>query len=183
MPSELPLSNHLPPLEVWTAGLAGFVVSTMAFEPTWVDLTRFETLRLNSAKFDFQTAFTRCRHNLKMIENSKATNSVQSLSLVLKTLKSFHYSRVFTRCHFQNVPVRVPFSNLPFSKCAGKNGPFSRGKGGLSVTFFTVFKMSCERSLTVSDSLKLQCLQRTLGKLPFKTVLGDFFFKYVLIFI
>ena len=32
----------------------------------------------------------------------------------------FHHFQVFTRCSFPNVPIRVPFQNLPFSKSAGK---------------------------------------------------------------
>ena len=50
MPSELPLSTHLPTLEGWIAELAvglWFIVSVMGFEPTRVDPTRFETLYLN----------------------------------------------------------------------------------------------------------------------------------------
>ena len=50
LPSELPLSTHLPTSEGWTAestvGL-WLAVPTMGFEPMRVDLIRFETLRLN----------------------------------------------------------------------------------------------------------------------------------------
>ena len=49
VPSELPLSTHLPTSKGWTAELAvglWLVVPTTEFEPTWVDLTRFDSLRL-----------------------------------------------------------------------------------------------------------------------------------------
>ena len=50
VPSELLLSAHSPTPEGWTAELtvgSSLVVPTTGFEPTRVDLTRFETLRLN----------------------------------------------------------------------------------------------------------------------------------------
>ena len=37
----------------------------------------------------------------------------------------FHHFRVFTRCHFQNVPDSVLFSKSTFSKSTCKNVPFS----------------------------------------------------------
>ena len=50
MPSELPSSTHLPTSEGWKAELAvglWLVVPTTGLEPTRVDSTKFETLRLN----------------------------------------------------------------------------------------------------------------------------------------
>ena len=50
VPSELPPSTHLPTSEGWAAELADGLrleVPTIGFEPTRVDPTRFETLRLN----------------------------------------------------------------------------------------------------------------------------------------
>ena len=50
VPSKILLSTHLPTTEGWTAELTvglWLVVPTTGFEPTRVDLTRFETLRLN----------------------------------------------------------------------------------------------------------------------------------------
>ena len=50
VPLELLLSNHLPTSEGWTAELAvglWLMVPMTGFEPTRVDLARFETLRLN----------------------------------------------------------------------------------------------------------------------------------------
>ena len=54
VPSEIPLSTHLPTLEGWTAEMAAglwLAESVTGFESTWVYPTRFETLRLiHSAK-------------------------------------------------------------------------------------------------------------------------------------
>ena len=50
VPSELLLSTHLPTSEGWTAELTvglWLVVTTTGFEPTGVDLTRFEALHHN----------------------------------------------------------------------------------------------------------------------------------------
>ena len=50
VPSELPPNTHLPTSEGWTAELAvglRLVVPTIGFEPTRVDPTSFETLRLS----------------------------------------------------------------------------------------------------------------------------------------
>ena len=50
VPSELLLSTHLPTLRGWTAELTvglWLVVPTTGFEPKQLDLTRFETLRLD----------------------------------------------------------------------------------------------------------------------------------------
>ena len=49
MPSELPLSTHLPTSEGWTAEVVSglwLAESATALEPTRVKPTRFETLRL-----------------------------------------------------------------------------------------------------------------------------------------
>ena len=49
LPSELPLSTHLPTLEGWTAELAAglwLAGSAKGFDPTRVYPARFETLRL-----------------------------------------------------------------------------------------------------------------------------------------
>ena len=48
VPSELLLSTHLPTLEGWRAELTvglWLMIPTTGFEPTRVDLARFETLR------------------------------------------------------------------------------------------------------------------------------------------
>ena len=57
----------------------------------------------------------------------------------------FHHFQVFTRCCFQNVQVIVPCSkSTVFKICRQKCAIFVR-TGGLSVTFFTVFKMCRHR--------------------------------------
>ena len=69
----------------------------------------------------FGLAFTQYWHNLKKIKNSTVNNSIQYLqefdakepfSLFGKRWKMFcfHPFSVFTRCRFQILPVRVPFS-------------------------------------------------------------------------
>ena len=53
VPSELLLSTHLPTSDGWTVELTvglWLKVPTMGFEPTRLDLTRFETLRLNHCR-------------------------------------------------------------------------------------------------------------------------------------
>ena len=83
----------------------------------------------------FEVAFTRYRNNLKTVGNLDGKNSLQdfdakelylhrkkrSVSLQ-KCLRMFcfHHFQVFTRWRFQNLPIGVPFQNLPFSKPAGK---------------------------------------------------------------
>ena len=49
VPSELPLSTHLPTSEGWTAELnvGLWLMVPMGFEPKQKDPTRFETLHLN----------------------------------------------------------------------------------------------------------------------------------------
>ena len=66
----------------------------------------------------------------------------------------FHHVRVFTRCCLQNVLARVLFSkSTVFKICRQKMCRFRvNGRGGLSITFFTVFKMSRHRVNTVLDS-------------------------------
>ena len=58
---------------------------------------------------------------------------------VFVIFKSLH-GAVSEMCRLQ-----FRFQNLPFSKSAGKNVPFSCEQGGLSVEFFTVFKMCRHR--------------------------------------
>ena len=74
----------------------------------------------------FELAFTRCRNNLKTVGNLLVKSSLQDFdaeelylnpknrSVSFQTrLKMFyfHHFKVLTRCRFQNVPIRVPFSN------------------------------------------------------------------------
>ena len=84
----------------------------------------------------FELAFTRCRNNLKTVRNLTVRNSLQDFDVKEMHLQPknrsvsfqkrrkilcFHHFRVSTRCSLQNVADIVPFSNLPFSKSAGKN--------------------------------------------------------------
>ena len=89
----------------------------------------------------FELAFTRCRNNLKTVRNLSVKSSLQdfdanSVNLnpkncsvsFQKRLKMFyfHHFKVFTRCRFQNVLIRVPFSkSAVFKICRQKNVPFS----------------------------------------------------------
>ena len=52
----------------------------------------------------------------------------------------FHHFQVFTRCRFQNVSVRVPFSKSTVFNSAGKKCAVFVGTGGLSVEFLPFSK-------------------------------------------
>ena len=94
----------------------------------------------------FELAFTRCRNNLKTVRNLPVKSLLQdfdanSVNLnpknrsvsFQKRLKMlyFHHFKVFTRCRFQDVPIRVPFSKSAvfkicrFQNLPAKNVPFS----------------------------------------------------------
>ena len=102
----------------------------------------------------FELVFTRYRKHLKTEGNLTVKNSLQDAKEMhlhsknrpvsfQKRGKMFclHHFRVFTRCCFKNVPVRVPFSrSTVFKICRRKMCRF-RVNGSLSVTFFTVFRM------------------------------------------
>ena len=83
----------------------------------------------------FELAFTRCWNNLKTVRNLPVKNPLQdfdanSVNLNPKNRLSFqkclkmfyfHHFKVFTRCRFQNVPIRVPFSkSAVFKICRQK---------------------------------------------------------------
>ena len=53
----------------------------------------------------------------------------------------FHHFQVFTECCFQNVPVRAPFSKSTVFEIYRQRMCRFVWTGGLSVTFFTVFKI------------------------------------------
>ena len=65
----------------------------------------------------------------------------------------FHHFRAFTRYHFQNVPVRVPFPKYTVFKSAGKNVPFSCEQEAYPshISPFSNVLASCERSLDLSQ--------------------------------
>ena len=108
----------------------------------------------------FELAFTRCRNNLKTVRNLPVKSSLQDFDAnevnlnpknrsvsFQKRLKMFyfHHFKVFTRCRFQNVPIRVPFSkSAVFKICRQKMCRF-RVNRRPSVEFFTVLKMCRHR--------------------------------------
>ena len=112
-----------------------------------------------------KTAFTRCRNNLKTVGNSTVKNSLQDFDVkeiylypknrsvsFQKRLKMFcfHNFKVFTRCRFQNVPVRVPFSkSTVFKICRQKMCRFRVNGRPIRRIFhrFQNLPASCERSL------------------------------------
>ena len=82
MPSELPLSTHLPTWEGWTAELGAgiwFVVPPTGFEPTPVDLSIFETLCINHLTHHSDHPPT---HKGLMSENPADLLLLQSSSLI-----------------------------------------------------------------------------------------------------
>ena len=99
----------------------------------------------------FELAFTRCRNNLKTVGNLMVKSSLQdfdakemyerpnnrSFSLQKRRkMFCFHHFRVFTRCRFQNISKRIPFSKSAREECA-----VFLGTRSLSVIFFAVFKL------------------------------------------
>ena len=88
----------------------------------------------------FELAFTRCGNNLKTVGKLPVKSSLQDFDAkevypnpkncsvsFRKRLKMFyfHHFKVFTRCCFQNVPIRVPFSkSTVFKICRQKCAVF-----------------------------------------------------------
>ena len=111
-----------------------------------------------------KTAFTRCRHILKTVKNVTVANFELAFTRYRNNLKTVGNLTVKTRCrtlmlrkstyiivecshdavsNLHRLGLRL--QNLPFSKSAGKKCAVFVLTGGLSVTFFTVFKMSRHR--------------------------------------
>ena len=101
-------------------------------------------------------AFTRCRNNLKTVGNLTIRNSLQdfdakkcSYTLTINQSRFISVEKCSVFIIFkwsQNVVskmyrLELHFQNLPFSKSAGKKCAVFVWTGGLSVEFFTVFKM------------------------------------------
>ena len=113
----------------------------------------------------FELAFTRCRNNLKTVGNLPVKSSLQHFDAkeaylhpknrsvsFQKRLKMFyfHHFQVFTRCRFQNVPIRVPFSkSTVFKICRQKMCRFRVNRRPIRHIFcrFQNVPVSCERSL------------------------------------
>ena len=68
-----------------------------------------------------------------------------------------HHCRVLTRCCFKFIPVRVPFSKSIVVESAGKKCAVFVWTGGLSVTFFTIFKMCRHHVNAVSVHTQPAC--------------------------
>ena len=114
----------------------------------------------------FELAFTQCQNNLKMVGNLPVKRSLQDFDAkevclnpknrsvsFQKRLKMFyfHHFKVFTRCRFQNVPVRVPFSkSTVFKICRQKMCRFRVNRRPIRHIFcrFQNVPASCERSLS-----------------------------------
>ena len=114
---------------------------------------------------EFELALTRCRNNLKTVRNLTVRNSLQDFDAIeaylhpksrsvsfQKCLKMFcfHHCQVFTRCRFQNVSVRVPFSKSTIFKICRQKMRRFRVNGRPIRRIFHRFQnvpVSCERSL------------------------------------
>ena len=114
----------------------------------------------------FELAFTRCRNNLKTFGNLPVKSSLQDFDAkevylnpknrsvsFQKRLKMFHFHqfKVFTRCRFQNVHLRVPFSkSAVFKICRQKMCRFRVNRRPIRRIFhrFQNVPASCERSLS-----------------------------------
>ena len=114
----------------------------------------------------FELAFTRCRNNLKTVRNLSVKSSLQDFDAkevylnpknysvsFQKRLKMlyFHHFKVFTRCRFQNVPIRAPFSkSAVFKICRQKMCRFRVNRRPIRRIFhrFQNVPASCERSLS-----------------------------------
>ena len=119
----------------------------------------------------FELAFTRCRNNLKTVRNLPVKSSLQDFDAkemylhpkngpvsFQKCLKMFcfHHVQVFTRCCFQNVSVRVPFSkSTVFKICRQKMCRFRVNRRPIRRIFhrFQNVPASCERSLNFQSKV------------------------------
>ena len=123
--------------------------------------------KVTAAKFEL--AFTRYRHNLKTVGNSTVKTRCRTLMLKKSTYTlriDQSRSKSVEKCSVYIIIECSPdavsyldrlgfrFQNLPFSKSAGKKCAVFVLTGGLSVTFFTVFKMCRHRvnAVLMSDS-------------------------------
>ena len=117
-----------------------------------------------------ELAFTRRQNNLKAVRNLTVQNQLQHIiskkrtyTLRINQSRSkaskhvlFSSLRVFTRCRFQSVPVRIPFSkSIAFQNLPAKNLPFSCEHTPIRHIFhrFQDVPGSCERSLSCTSKL------------------------------
>ena len=124
---------------------------------------------MTAAKFEL--AFTRCRNNLKTVRDLIVRNSLQDFDAIERYLHPkcqsvffqktskivlFLNFQVFTRCRFQNVPIRVPFSrSTVFKICRQKMCRFRVNRRPIRRIFhrFQNVPASCERSLNVKKHI------------------------------
>ena len=115
----------------------------------------------------FELACTQCRNNLKTVGDLTIRKPLQNFDAKemfvhpknrsvsfqnCRQLFSFHHFRVFTRCRFQNVPVRVPFSKSTVFRICRQIMCLFRVNGRPIRHIFHRFQnvpASCERSLNV----------------------------------
>ena len=137
----------------------------------------------------FELAFTRCRNNLKTVRNLMVKNSSQdfatneiylhpknrSISFQKhRQIFCFYRFRVFTRCRFQNVPVRVPISkSIVFKICQQTMCCFRVNRKPIRhiIHRFQNVPASCERSLRFAYAalkLAIYFLQLTFSYLHIK---------------
>ena len=127
---------------------------------------------MTAAKFEL--AFIRYRHNSKTVENLTVKTRCRTLMLRKSylhpenrpvSIKSrrkmccLHHCRVFTRCCFKFIPVRVPFSkSIVFEICRQKMCRFRVNGRPIRHIFhrFQNVPASCERSLRCEKWLFLQ---------------------------
>ena len=120
---------------------------------------------------EFELAFTRCRNNLKTLRNLTVRNSFRDFDAIERYLHLkcqsvlfkkrrkmffFRHFQVFTRCRFQNVPIRAPFSkSTVFKLCRQKMCRFRVNGRPIRHIFhrFQNVPASCERSLGSSTYL------------------------------
>ena len=154
----------LTPLMIITTAITG-VVSTLKFHFRLRCRHILKTMK-NFTVAKFEPAFTRCRNNLKTVGNSPVKSSLQDFDAkevylnpknrsvsFQKRLKMsyFHHFKVFTRCRFQNVPMRVSFSkSTVFKICWQKMCRFHVNRRPIRRIFhnFQNVPASCERSLS-----------------------------------
>ena len=122
---------------------------------------------------EFELAFTRCRNNFTTVRDLTVRNSLQDFDAIERYLHSkrqsvllqkrgtlfyFQNFQVFTRCRFQNVPVRVQFSkSTVFKMCRQKMCRFRVNARPIRRMFhrFQNVLASCERSLNMIREDKL----------------------------
>ena len=122
---------------------------------------------------NFELAFTRYRQQFENGRKFDSKNSLQDFDAKKKYLHPknrpvstqrrrkmccLHHCRFFTRCRFQNVPIRVPFSkSAVFKICRQKMCRFRVNRWPIRRIFhrFQNVPASCERSLSENKFTRL----------------------------